>query len=432
LPAAAPSLAGRAALGAAQGGAFGALQPVLDDGNGGSFAEDKTKQALIGALTGGATVPAMAGIARVIKPNTSANVRSLLDAGVTPTPGQILGGGFARTEEKLTSIPGLGDAIRVGQRRGLNEFNTAAYERALNPIGLSAKDVAPTVGREGVAAVKKALSDAYNNLLPKLQFKADQQFAGEINNLSNMVTNGNIPPKIAAQFQSILRNDVFSRMTPQGAMDGKNFKVLEESLKKNIKGYIGSPDPDQRALGQALSEVLSSAKGALNRANPQYAPELSAINQGFANYARIRQAAGSLGAEEGVFTPAMLQNAVKAGDKSAGKGNFASGSAFMQDLSEPGKSVLSQKYPDSGTAGRLILGSLGGGALTGGVASGMVNPLIPALMAGGSAAYTPMGQKLAAALLAKRPDFAEPVAETVKSMSPYVGPLIYGMANSPQ
>jgi hypothetical protein len=168
-------------------------------------------------------------------------------------------------------------------------------------------------------------------------------------------------------------------------------------------------------LGDALKEVGSQLNALVTRSNPKYAAELKAINTGYANFKRVQKAAGYLGADEGVFTPAQLQSAVKAADFSKDKARFAEGNAFMQDLSGAGKSMLSNKVPDSGTAGRLWLG---GGAL----ASGALNPAIPMGLIGGAALYTPQAQNLMRGLVSSRPQSAQAVADALRKTSPLLVP----------
>lgn len=413
------SLSARLMAGAAGGAASGSLTPVTDGGA--DFNSEKIKQAALGAGFGAAMAPIGGALARFISPKTDASVKSLLDQGITPTPGQILGGGYASAENKLTSVPIVGDLIKNAQRRTVEDFNRAAYDRALGPLGLSAKDVAPKAGYEGVANVKSALGDAYDSLLPKLNFKADKQFGDELNNLSGMVSNGNVPPEISRQFDSILKNEVISRLSKAGTMDGQSFKELESRLSPMVKTFAGSQNPNDKILGGAIGEVLSSARSALARSNPEASKTLQDINQGYANYARIRQAAGSTGAanSEGVFTPSQLSAAVRAGDKSAGKGNFATGQAYMQDLSNAGKQVITN-YPDSGTVGRALMANATNAAV-----GAYFNPIAAAGagIAGTAVAapYTAFGQKLAAALLAKRPAGSEKVADAVRAGSPILG-----------
>jgi hypothetical protein len=113
--AAAESLWGRMLSGLASGAVSGAMQPV--DNSGGDYWNQKGMQAGSGAV-GGAIAPAViGGAARVISPETNPNVKLLMKEGVTPTPGQIVGGWFNDLEEKFSSIPGVGDAIKSARRR---------------------------------------------------------------------------------------------------------------------------------------------------------------------------------------------------------------------------------------------------------------------------------------------------------------------------
>lgn len=381
-------------------------QPVTE---GDSFAKEKAIQGVTGAALRGATKL----IGKAISPNVSPDVALLRREGVTPTAGQIMGGALARTEEKARSVPGLGDVITSGQRRAVDEFNQAAYARALNPIG---EKVTAPVGREAVEQVADKLSTAYNKVLPSLQFKADQQFASELGNIQQMATG--LAETQAKQFDSILRNDLVRHMTPQGNMSGESLKKVETALSQKAKNYLGSSVASERELGEALQATLDSVRQTLVRSNPQQAERLSRINEGWANYARIRQASSMTGAENGIFTPNQLQSAVRSLDKSVGKGDFAKGNALMQDLSEAGKNVLGAKYPDSGTAGRLALGA----GLAGGLAA--VNPAALAGAAVGALPYTAPGQRMAAALLTNRPAGAAQARNFVDQYGSRLGAML--------
>lgn len=405
LAAAAPvaqTMKGAAGIGALTGAGFGALQPVTENQD--KFWRQKGRQMATSAVTGAVAGPIAQAASRVINPQTSPQVRALMDDGITPTPGQILGGTFKTAEEKLTSVPILGDAIRSAQRKGVDELNRAVYSRAVTPIS---GQVPNEVGRDAVADVSRQLSSAYGNLLPKMQFKADPVFAQELSTVQQMARQ--LPPQQAQQFEKILKNQVIGKLTPQGNASGETIKTIESELGRIAKGYMGDPSFDARQLGSALSEVQSAIRRTLQRSNPQYADELANINQGYAVYARLRDAASRQGATEGVFTPAQLSAAVRAGDKSVGKGNFARGTALMQDLSDPAKVVLSSQIPNSGTVDRLLLG---GGAL----GSGLISPMIPGGLGLASIPYLPGGRQVTAALLARRPQAAEPIAEAIRRL----------------
>lgn len=399
------TLGGKVAQGVGIGAATGATAPVTDNQD--NFWQQKGLQTAVGGAAGGVVPVAGAGIARIIKPKTSVEAARLLDEGVTPTPGQILGGRWQVAEDKLTSLPIVGDAISSARRKSLDEFNRAALKRALEPIG---GKVPKDVGHEGIAAVREQISKAYDDLLPKMSFKADNEFVRGLNNLRSLASE--LPEQQAKQFDKILKTQVQGKMTPQGLMNGARLKEVESELGRLAKGYESDPSFDNRQLGNAINELQNLIRQNLSRSNPQYADELAKVNKAWANYTRLRGAAGMQGAVDGKFSPAQLSNAVRSQDKTVGKRAFSEGTALMQDLSDAGKSVLASKYPDSGTAGRAWLGA---GTI------GLGSVFSPTALVGLGAAslpYLPGGRQAMAGLLARRPQAAGLLADRVRAMSP--------------
>ncbi len=417
----AAGMGARILQGAGAGAASGALQPVVEDQD--NFWSEKGKQTLVGGATGAAVAPIVGALARVIRPNTSKAARTLLDEGVTPTPGQILGGAYRTTEDKITSLPLIGDAITSARKKSLDELNRAVYQRALTPIGQKADDL--PVGREGVARVHQQLQDAYNTLLPNLSFKADQPFTQAVATVRGMVRR--LPQQIKGELEDIYRDKVVSRMTPQGLMNGRSFKDAESDLGQEIRRLSKDPNRHAQQLKDAVIELRDQMRQALTRSNPAHAAELQAINQGYSNFARIRDAGAALGDKSGGFTPADLLGAVRRNDHSVGKGQFATGRAQMQDLADAAVATLPGKYPDSGTTGRVLLGGMATGALGG--AGYFGNPLIPIAAAAGALPYMPGGRQLAAALLARRGAMADPMAQSLRNATPKIAasiaPLVY-------
>lgn len=404
LRAAAPvSLAGRMVQGAGLGATGGALSDK--DVNAQDYWEQKAKDVAVGATIGAAIPAVMSGAARIVKPNTNPQVQALMKEGVTPTPGQILGGNFQKAEEKLQSVPLIGEAIGSAKQKATEEFNKVALNRALKPIG----ETVSKVGREGVEEVESKIGAVYDKLLPKMTFQADQQFTQEMGNLRQMAQG--LGEKEAAKFESILQ-DTLGRVNPQtGMMTGETLKTVESKLSNEARKFSSSSDAYQKELGDALKEASRILKDSLPRTNPQYAQELSKANEAWANYVRIRGASSSTatGAREGIFSPAQLATAVRSADKTVGKGASAKGQALMQDLAEQGTQVLGSKVPDSGTAGRMAY-MLGGGAAA----------INPSLLMGAGAAVPYLGQmrQITAAALTKRPANAEALAQLLRRSSP--------------
>lgn len=426
-------LLGSTVAGALSGAASSALQPVGQLQPGQTFAGQKAGQVAGGALAGGVAGPIVSGLGRVISGAGSAAQQRLAQAGVNMTPGQILGGAWQRTEDKLTSVPVLGDLIKNAQQRAAQSFNTATYNQVLAPLG---QKYSGPIGNEGVAVVRKTIGDAYDNTLSQMQFKIDHPFVADLQNLGQM--SQGLPAQQQQTFANILKTQIMGKFSPQGIMDGQTLKGVQSELSRMARGYLGDPSFDNRQLGQAISALKDSVDAALPRSNsPELAQQLQNANTAYANFVRLRTAAASQGAMNngGVFTAAQLNNAVRANDKSVGKGASATGNALMQDLSGAGQQVLGSKYPDSGTAGRSMLGLAAGAAA--GHAFLPPGVMAPAALGIGAAAlpYTTYGQKLAQALLMSRPAGAVPIGNALSRYGvPLAGPLgatlLPGVANA--
>lgn len=420
LPAGAGVL-GTAAMGAGGGAATAAMQPVTDASK--PYWDQKTQQLEVGAGVGAALGPLATLAGRAINPAVNPEVRMLMDRGVTPTPGQIMGGGAARTEEKLSSIPLLGDMIKNAQRRGIQQFNVAAANEALEPIG-QALPRGTEAGRDLIDTVATRIGNAYDAVLnrPATRFVADPQFIQEVNQLRGLTAN--MPEAQARQFENIINNQVMTKIGGRGAVgpgsniDGQTFKGIESQLGTLARGYRSDPLFDNRQLGDAVQQLQTLLRQGLERSNPTAAPELQAANAAWARYLRL-QKAGQTTTDGAVFTPAQLQAAVKGLDPSRNKGQFARGNAMGQDLADAGRNVLGSKYPDSGTAGRAMLSYLLSLGLGAGAGSATGAPVVGAgIGAAAAVPYTELGGRLAAQILTRRPQLAPQIEAGLLRLTP--------------
>lgn len=393
---AARGLLGRMGQGARVGGLFGAGQLTAPT------QEAKGQAVLTGAGFGAATPVALAGAGRLIRPRTRPEVTRLMEEGVTPTPGQILGPQFKRAEEGLTSVPFVGDAIRSAQRRAVTEFNTAALNRALAPIGQSLPK--GSAGREAVETAGRMISQRYDDIFDKLKtVQADDVFANDINKARQLMETASADQVRA--FENILKRDVVDRFTDE-KVTGRLFKRMYSKLGMQIRKFGKSQNPDHQTLAEALGEVQGALKQAVSRSSAEASSSLKQADFAFANLVRVEGAAGRIGSKEGVFSPAQLRAAVRSLDPSVRHRTFARGGALMQDLAETGESVLGATVPDSGTPFRSLMATGPAGLLSTAVAS----PLAPL--------YTKSGQDLMAYLLTRRPEQAGLLAELLQSQAP--------------
>lgn len=399
-----------AAQGTGVGAATGALTPVYDATSDADFWAKKQDQAQIGAATGGITAAGGGALGRVLAPKVNPQAQQLLDAGVTPTPGQIFGGAVKTTEEKARSIPFIGDAITSGQRRGIEEYNRAIYRKALEPIGKGDMAKSLPVGNDGIRAVGDALSQAYESALARSvpsPFDMGAQSA-------LMKIEGMVPKSKRGDFADIIEQTVRGRLTPANTLTPTAAKEADSALGQLASGYRGSSTFEERQLGQALEQAQREVRKLITRYNKVTGFELRKIDQGWSNLVQLENAGAMQGAKDGIFTPAQFMNAVKKSDKTVRDRAFARGEARNQDIAQAADAVLSQKYPDSGTAGRVALGAVGAGG------AAMMNPLIPLAGALGALAYTPVGQRAVAAAMTRRLPWMKEAGGLSQQLAPYL------------
>lgn len=332
-------------------------------------------------------------LGRIIQPaGGAAGAQELADAGIRLTPGQRLGGAANKIEQRAMSIPMVGDAVAAARTRSIEDFNRAAVNRALEPIGVK---VPATVGagRDLIQFADDALEQAYNKVVPKLTAQFDATLNTDLGDALQIAAGGNK----AEQFKTLLADKLLSRFDQNGTIKAQTLKKAEGELKRLARQYMKSPDADQQALGQALQAARDALMEGAARHSPQgAAQELVKVNRAFAQFLRPEVAAGRVGAKEGVFTPAQLSSAVRELSGGVRKSQYAKGEALMQDLANNAERLLSTTVPNSGTPERLMLAG-GLGALS----YMEPNALAAALM--GAAAYTRPGVATLNALLARRP-----------------------------
>jgi hypothetical protein len=401
-----PALAG---LGPLAGGALGgALQ--TNSKTPGGVAMD----AGFGAAGGKIGDMALGGLKNLIAPKVSEAVQALLDAKVPLTPGQIAGGGLKRIEDDLTSIPVLGDIINNAKARGMTGFNTAAINRSLDPIG----DALPVNLPSGNAAIDyahDALGKAYDAALNGVTATQDPVYAANMKNLKSLATN--LGGDYAQRFANLMSREVESRFAPQtGVASGDGLKAMESQLGSEASRAGRLPDLNAQDYANAVRQAQAEVRGLVARTNPEVAQRVGAINSGYANLVRVENAGARVGSDGGEFTPAQLHGAVRAGDNSVRKADFARGNALMQDLSTAGKSVLPSAVPDSGSPLRHALEGLVA------VLVGSEAHVLPLLMKGAAgatvlgSAYTKAGQKVITPMMTERPAWAPQAADQLEKL----------------
>ena len=289
-------------------------------------------------------------------------------------------------------------------------FNRVAISRALQPIrGKLPKDLSH--GREAIAEAHEQISKAYDDVLPRLSLKGDRRLVDELDSLLGLTKE--LPPDKASHFEKYLFDKVLSQVRGTG-MDGKTVQVVVSGVKKRAADLNRSPDPWDRELGGAYKELHATLKSALERSGGKAARDYANANRAFAKLATIEDAAVKSGSVDGVFSPAVYSNAVRAADKSARKNKFAQGRAMDQDLSDPAKAHLPSTVGDSGTAGRSLWPVAA-------YSGALYDPASLGYLGAFMGAYSKPGQAAIEKMLSARPQSAPAIADAVRRGSARLG-----------
>lgn len=334
-------------IGAAAGGAAvsSTTQPVLEG-------ESGMQNAGMGAGISAALDAVLRGGARVVQPivQTPA-VKALLEKDIVPTMGQSAGGFLKSAEERLGSVPGVGDLIRNAQGRARNEFNRAELNLAMPP----GREVTQT-GNAGMAEVKDALSSAYDALFKGVAVKPD-------GNLFKAILAARQSPTVplnadgVKNFDAVVQKVMLERLG-KGQIDAGDMKAqIIGDLGKEARKFLNSSTRAEQTVGEALmaarNEVQNWLVGKVGQTSPSIAAELAKIDPAYATSLGLKKATNAAAAQDGVFTPLQAIRRTTEGSEA-------------NTLARNAQTVLASRVPDSGTPSRALaamaLGIGGAGA----------------------------------------------------------------------
>jgi len=363
------------ATGALQGIKAAATNPLSlePDETYGDFFSKKMEQLGEGALGGGA----LGKLAQVgFNPYVSKQVQDLKDIGMKYfTPGQlmsqvpIIGKLIQNTEAKLTSFPFAGSFIESSLKASHADFNRALGNEVLKPMG-EALPKGIKAGEDMIKYLNDRVSEAYDTITPKLQLSnmryrdpnSSTGFTTTVKALNDKLADVTtaLPSSKGYDLSGMVRDefnkyilDPLTKLSAGKVMTGEEFRAAEKNLGRVASVYMRNGQFYD--VGKALRELQGELRFELSLQNPKVADELRGIHDAFIRHLPVERAAGALGAAERIFNPKQFESAVKAETK--GKGKFASGQSTFYPESQAAMNVLGNTIPDSGTAGRIGVGS---------------------------------------------------------------------------
>lgn len=318
------------------GAAPAAFTPVTE----GDFEEEKTKQIAAGGIggVGGAVLAKAAG--KAANPLVTAAEQRMRDLGVRLTPGQALGGQFARLESFAEQLPLVGSYITRAKERALFDFNKGVINKALSKVDEKLPE--DVIGRDAVEYVNRVVSSKYDDALSNVSLAYDKGLTAKI---GTVIGASNVRSAKGKQTISDELNDIIFSKVPvddqgRAVLSGEQFKAIESALTKRATSYKSRNSQEEYDIGESLDNALKIWRDSLLSQNPKQAMKLKKINAAYGDVAVMRSAAANTGAENGVFTPKQYKAAVRQRDVTRGKTRFAAGKAIGQKEAEAGVETM--------------------------------------------------------------------------------------------
>ena len=392
------SAGGRVAQGAALGAFAGATTPIADQ----DYSSELGKNVALGAVLGGAGSGAIEGVSLIVSPKASVNpmVQALKKQGVEITPGQALGGGIGRAEEKLASIPVIGDKIAARRGEAVKEWNRAMINKAGSAIGFKTDKT----GVDAITELDDAVSAAYKKAIdaaPSVQ--VDEPFVQSLQNIRQMAATQAFP-EASQKAVDLNIQRMISGIEQNGKLLPETWKKIDSELGQTIRK---AKDPQ---FQDAIRELQRQWRDVAGRSNPKQRQLFKSADDAYSGLERLTKATYRSAGEMGEFTPAQMFGVAK---QSASKTGLRQQTAPFLRESMEAQQILGNKVPNSGTFDRAILPAI--------LAGGFVDPMTALMVGTGASVYTRPGSKLITEAVTRRPESAQAIAKALRAASPAAG-----------
>lgn len=309
--------------------------------------EDRGTAAMLGA--GGSVLGATMGrlFGGMMRESVSPQAQKLLDADLYITPGQALTGPQAGTvarlirgtEDKISSIPFVGDVITNAQQKSIRSFNENRINDALKGIGGKVKNG----GLEGLEQADDLISQTYDRVLPHIQMDP----LGAVTAISDATKIAQAHPLFDVGHINKFDTWIDRRLEPLIAsglpIDGKTFKALDAEMGELSRKFRASGIGNE-PLGDAFGTLRDAWRQQVLGTTPEAKSMLENVNKAYAKLLPLEDAGAK--SAQGFFTPKQLADSLRKMKMEP------------DELAQAARQVLPNTIPDSGTAGRAALANI--------------------------------------------------------------------------
>ena len=354
-----------------------------------------TRGAAGGALYGAGTAETMADVPASMAlggtlgyagsrfaPAITESAKALIKRGIPLSVGQRLGGTIGMLEEGASRLPIGAEMIGPTRYKAVQQFATASYNEAFEPLGKTIKR--GTAPRDAATQAQEIFNKSYDDALEGVDIEVTDEVLDRLTKIIEPYK-ARVLPQQAEQLEQFAVDQIISRAV-NDRLTGAAIKEAQSSLSPIAAGFSRSTDAYQKALGEALRELDAELLEIVAAQFPAKAEKLTKVNKAYSMYYPIREAAAS--ATDSAFTPNQLLSAVRRQEKRlgpAGLSRLAQGEGRLQKFAETAIEAIGSKVPESSPLRTSTVMLMGG--------SGYIDPFLTGVGLGvGKGIYTPFGQ----------------------------------------
>lgn len=340
------------------------------------------------AFAGGATIGAVT--QRFLPPAASKAAQMLKSKGMTLSVGQQMGGIVKKAEEKISSIPFIGDALAMAREKSFKQFPVVAYNEALAPLG---QKLPPMYSpRKAYEEAQKIIDKSFDALkTDDVAVVFDDTLYGKLQSELQSY-GGYIRSDDIADLEEMVAYTLFEKLKGRKQMTASELIEVKSSLSELAQGFAKNNEPQKYYAVDGVIDILLDE---FAKNQPKMGDDYAKLREAYSMFKPLVVAGESAGVKEMAFTPAKLLQTIRAQSKGAKK-QYRLGDRPLQAFAEEAQQVLGKEVPDSGTAGRLLFaqGLLGGGGTAGIVIDpSSISTMLP-LMGAGALISPSIGQPL--------------------------------------
>jgi hypothetical protein len=262
-----------------------------------------------------------------LRPLVSQEAGTLLDAGITPTWGQMLGPVAEKAEGAASAIiPGFGASVDAARTRAARQYVQHETNRALEPLGAT---VTESAGDKAIRQANDLIDNSYENLKSRTFMTPDAALTALLRTETELQHTPLLTDAQRQQVVAYMRSTILPETQRGGNISGEVAKDLDSKIGALARKYSRSANASDAPLGDGFYTLQQQLRSVLQGSDADAVDALRATDAAYRNMIPVNKAADAAARKKGVFDPVQFA-------KKGGTGDVNEAARDVMDLSTGG------------------------------------------------------------------------------------------------